>query len=123
MRLLDTMHWVKSSTIRDKYCVYAQCQYRRRLVSAHHLSSGRFHAIGGPGFSPPRSFSMPKIKVAKPVVELDGDEMTRIIWQAIKDKLIHPYLDVDLRYFDLSIEHRDATDDKVTVDAANAIRE
>ncbi|HEY0917831.1 NADP-dependent isocitrate dehydrogenase [Devosia sp.] len=66
---------------------------------------------------------MAKIKVANPVVELDGDEMTRIIWQAIKDKLIHPFLDVDLRYYDLSIEHRDATDDKVTVDAAHAIQE
>jgi isocitrate dehydrogenase len=66
---------------------------------------------------------MAKIKVAGPVVELDGDEMTRIIWSKIKDELIHPYLDVDLRYFDLSIEHRDATDDQVTVDAANAINE
>ncbi|MCH7231407.1 NADP-dependent isocitrate dehydrogenase [Glycomyces sp. L485] len=66
---------------------------------------------------------MAKIKVAGPVVELDGDEMTRIIWSKIKDELIHPYLDVDLRYFDLSIEHRDATDDQVTVDAANAIAE
>jgi isocitrate dehydrogenase len=66
---------------------------------------------------------MAKIKVANPVVELDGDEMTRIIWQFIKDKLIHPYLDVDLRYFDLGVEHRDATDDQVTVDAANAIKE
>ena len=65
---------------------------------------------------------MSKIKVANPVVELDGDEMTRIIWQAIKDKLIHPYLDVDLHYYDLGIEHRDATDDKVTVDAAEAIK-
>jgi isocitrate dehydrogenase len=64
-----------------------------------------------------------KIKVAGPVVELDGDEMTRIIWQFIKDRLIHPYLDVDLRYFDLSIQHRDATEDQVTVDAANAIKE
>jgi isocitrate dehydrogenase len=64
-----------------------------------------------------------KIKVAGPVVELDGDEMTRIIWQFIKDRLIHPYLDVDLRYYDLSIQHRDATDDQVTVDAANAIKE
>ena len=63
---------------------------------------------------------MAKIKVEGPVVELDGDEMTRIIWQFIKDRLIHPYLDVDLRYYDLSIEHRDATDDQVTVDAANA---
>ncbi|HSK56769.1 MAG TPA: NADP-dependent isocitrate dehydrogenase [Jiangellales bacterium] len=66
---------------------------------------------------------MAKIKVQGPVVELDGDEMTRIIWQFIKDQLILPYLDIDLRYFDLSIQHRDATDDQVTVDAANAIKE
>ena len=65
---------------------------------------------------------MAKIKVANPVVELDGDEMTRIIWQFIKDKLIHPYLDIDLEYYDLGIEHRDATDDQVTIDAANAIK-
>jgi len=63
-----------------------------------------------------------KTKVANPVVELDGDEMTRIIWAFIKDRLIHPYLDVDLEYYDLGIEHRDATDDQVTVDAANAIK-
>ena len=66
---------------------------------------------------------MSKIKVTGPVVELDGDEMTRIIWAFIKDQLILPYLDVDLRYYDLSIESRDATDDQVTVDAANAIAE
>lgn len=66
---------------------------------------------------------MSKIKVANPVVDLDGDEMTRIIWQAIKDKLIHPYLDIDIKYYDLSIENRDATNDQVTVDSANAIRE
>jgi isocitrate dehydrogenase len=66
---------------------------------------------------------MSKIKVANPVVDLDGDEMTRIIWQAIKDKLIHPYLDLDIKYYDLSIENRDATNDQVTVDSANAIRE
>ncbi|MDB5591584.1 NADP-dependent isocitrate dehydrogenase [Enterovirga sp.] len=65
---------------------------------------------------------MAKIKVANPVVELDGDEMTRIIWQVIKDKLIHPYLDIDLEYYDLGVEHRDATNDKVTVDAAEAIK-
>ncbi len=64
-----------------------------------------------------------KIKVANPVVEIDGDEMTRIIWQFIKERLIHPYLDVDLKYYDLGIEHRDATDDQVTVDAANAIKQ
>ncbi len=65
---------------------------------------------------------MAKIKVENPVVELDGDEMTRIIWQFIKDKLIHPYLDINLEYYDLSIENRDATDDQVTVDSANAIK-
>jgi isocitrate dehydrogenase len=65
---------------------------------------------------------MAKIKVANPVVELDGDEMTRIIWKLIKDKLIHPYLDVTLEYYDLGVEHRDATNDQVTVDAANAIK-
>jgi isocitrate dehydrogenase len=65
---------------------------------------------------------MSKIKVANPVVEMDGDEMTRIIWAFIKDKLILPYLDIDLKYYDLSIEHRDATDDQVTIDAAHAIQ-
>ncbi len=65
---------------------------------------------------------MSKIKVANPVVEMDGDEMTRIIWQFIKDKLILPYLDIDLKYFDLGIEHRDATDDQVTIDSANATK-
>ena len=65
---------------------------------------------------------MKKIKVKTPVVELDGDEMTRIIWQFIKDKLILPYLDIDLKYYDLSIENRDKTDDQVTVDSANAIK-
>jgi isocitrate dehydrogenase len=65
---------------------------------------------------------MAKVKVEGTVVEIDGDEMTRIIWQFIKDRLIHPYLDVDLDYYDLSITHRDATEDQVTVDAANAIK-
>src|SRR5271167_4245777 len=65
---------------------------------------------------------MPKIKVSNPVVEVDGDEMTRIIWHLIRDKLIHPYLDIDLQYFDLSIENRDATRDKVTIEAAEAIK-
>src|SRR6202046_4091167 len=68
-----------------------------------------------------RMMSMSKIKVLKPVVELDGDEMTRVIWQMIKDKLILPYLDIDLHYYDLGIEERDRTDDQVTVDSANAI--
>ncbi|MDV2984710.1 UNVERIFIED_CONTAM: NADP-dependent isocitrate dehydrogenase [Methylobacteriaceae bacterium AG10] len=65
---------------------------------------------------------MAKIKVANPVVELDGDEMTRIIWAEIKNKLIHPYLDLDLDYYDLGVEHRDATNDQVTIDAAEAIK-
>ncbi len=65
---------------------------------------------------------MAKIKVANPVVDLDGDEMTRIIWQLIKDKLIFPFLDLPIDYYDLGMEHRDATDDKVTVDAAEAIK-
>ena len=66
---------------------------------------------------------MAKIKVEKPIVELDGDEMTRIIWAFIKEQLILPYLDVELAYYDLGIESRDATDDQITVDAANAIKE
>ena len=65
---------------------------------------------------------MAKIKVTNPVVELDGDEMTRIIWQYIKDKLITPFLDVELLYFDLGMEYRDQTNDQVTIDAANAIK-
>src|SRR5918993_535514 len=67
--------------------------------------------------------SMAKIKVKNPVVELDGDEMTRIIWHLIRDKLIHPYLDIDLLYYDLSVEKRDETDDQITIDAANKTRE
>jgi isocitrate dehydrogenase len=70
-----------------------------------------------------KGLSMPKIKVKNPVVELDGDEMTRIIWQFIKDKLILPYLDIDLKYYDLGVEYRDKTNDKVTVDSANAIKQ
>ncbi|MCC6470480.1 MAG: NADP-dependent isocitrate dehydrogenase, partial [Alphaproteobacteria bacterium] len=65
---------------------------------------------------------MAKIKVKTPVVDLDGDEMTRIIWKFIKDKLILPYLDLKIEYYDLGIEYRDKTDDQVTVDAANAIK-
>src|SRR6187551_1091604 len=65
---------------------------------------------------------MAKIKVEGTVVELDGDEMTRIIWHFIKDRLIHPYLDLDLEYYDLSIQSRDASDDQVTIDAAHAIK-
>ena len=66
---------------------------------------------------------MAKIKVANPVVELDGDEMARIMWGFIKEKLILPYLDIDLKYYDLGIESRDATADQVTIDSANAIKQ
>ncbi len=65
---------------------------------------------------------MAKIKVANPVVEMDGDEMTRIIWQLIKDKLIHPYLDIDLKYYDLSVQKRDETNDQITIDSAEATK-
>jgi isocitrate dehydrogenase len=87
------------------------------------LPSWAFRAIGGASkMAATEEFSMAKIKVANPVVDLDGDEMTRIIWQAIKDKLITPYLDLDIEYYDLSVQNRDATNDQVTVDAANAIK-
>ena len=66
---------------------------------------------------------MDKIKVTTPLVEMDGDEMTRVIWKMIKDKLIFPYLDIDLKYFDLGVTKRDETDDAITVEAANAIKE
>ena len=66
--------------------------------------------------------SIPKIKVKNPVVELDGDEMTRVIWKDIKDKFIFPYLDIDLKYYDLGLEYRDETNDQVTIDAAEAIK-
>ena len=75
-----------------------------------------------PQFSEIQECPMAKIKVVGKVVELDGDEMTRIIWQNIKDNLINPFLDVDLEYYDLSVENRDATDDQVTIDAAHAIK-
>lgn len=70
-----------------------------------------------------KGFIMTKIKVLNPIVEIDGDEMTRVIWGWIKDKLIYPYLEVDLKYYDLSIQNRDATDDQVTIEAANAIKQ
>src|SRR6201996_9576882 len=66
---------------------------------------------------------MAKIKVKTPVVELDGDEMTRIIWQWIRERLILPYLDIDLKYYDLSVESRDDTNDQITIDSANAIKQ
>src|SRR5688500_14671008 len=70
-----------------------------------------------------RTPPMAKIKVKNPIVEMDGDEMTRIIWKKIREELILPYLDVDLKYYDLGVEHRDATNDQVTIDAANATKQ
>jgi len=66
---------------------------------------------------------MNKIKVVNPVVEMDGDEMTRVIWEFIKDKLILPYVDLDIKYFDLGVVNRDKTDDQITIDAAEAVKE
>jgi isocitrate dehydrogenase len=80
-------------------------------------------ASAAPTRSLPKDFYMAKIKVKNPVVELDGDEMTRIIWSFIKEQLILPYLDIDLKYYDLGIEARDASDDRITVEAAEAIKE
>lgn len=91
-------------------------------------TTSRFAAVNRSAFIP-SSFShaalrtmATKIKVKNPVVELDGDEMTRIIWKSIKDKFIYPYLDIDLKYYDLGLEYRDQTNDQVTVDAAEAIK-
>jgi isocitrate dehydrogenase len=80
-------------------------------------------AVGSTNFSPRRTMSsFKKIRVKNPIVELDGDEMTRIIWQDIKDRFIHPYLDIDLKYYDLGLEYRDKTNDQVTIDSAEAIK-
>ena len=93
-------------------------QLRRISALAAQLTNGR--AFSSP-LAARYASSFQKIKVKNPIVELDGDEMTRIIWQSIKDKLVNPYLDIDLKYYDLGIQHRDETNDKVTVDAAEAI--
>ncbi|KAJ3256062.1 isocitrate dehydrogenase (NAD(+)) idh1 [Boothiomyces macroporosus] len=86
------------------------------------LFSRKFSQTSNAALTTASVMSFKKISVAQPVVELDGDEMTRIIWQAIKDKLIFPFLDLDIKYYDLGMEYRDQTDDQVTVDAALAIQ-
>ena len=86
--------------------------------AAHALQANASHSAYTRGFATGHQ----RIKVHEPVVEMDGDEMTRIIWQDIKDKFIFPYLDIDLKYFDLGIQKRDETDDQITLDAANAIK-
>jgi isocitrate dehydrogenase len=93
--------------------LYAAADGATKPVGRHNKQPGKANGMGK---------AMTKIKVANPVVDLDGDEMTRIIWDFIKQKLIHPYLDINIDYYDLSIENRDATNDQVTVDAANAIK-
>src|SRR5690606_2010898 len=93
--------------------------FRRHICRFQHILRA---ASDGPSVLP-KGKSMAKIKVKTPVVDLDGDEMTRIIWQFIKDKLILPYLDIDIKYYDLGIESRDKTEDKITIDAANAIKQ
>jgi isocitrate dehydrogenase len=97
-------------------------QLRRATTERYNKRFIKFHTHGL-GRDIPRSFEMTKIKVKNPVVEMDGDEMTRIIWHKIREKLILPYLDIDLKYFDLGMESRDATDDKVTLDSAMATME
>lgn len=87
------------------------------------MFSKQIFAVGQRLMANSYCFANKKIKVSNPVAELDGDEMTRIFWQYIKDELIHPYLDLNIQYFDLGMEYRDKTDDKVTLDAAKAIKE
>jgi Isocitrate/isopropylmalate dehydrogenase len=99
----------KSSSLSPHISVIAV----RLSANARRIDGGqrrRMHSGGG------------KIKVKHPLVELDGDEMTRVIWKEIKDKFIHPYLDIDLKYYDLGLPYRDETDDQVTIDAAEAIK-
>jgi len=93
------------------------------ITRSSHSSFARSTASFGPAFTRARNMAtFNKIKVKNPVVELDGDEMTRIIWKDIKDKFIHPYLDIDLKYYDLGLEYRDETNDQVTIDSAEAIK-
>ena len=94
------------------------------MAGAHPVDWRAFTAYTAPQITPDKEArpGMAKIKVKTPVVEIDGDEMTRIIWQWIRERLIQPYLDVDLIYYDLGIEKRDETEDRITVEAAEAIR-
>src|SRR6187401_797613 len=94
-----------------------------RMRPEHAFAAPCPNAIAGRHFRDEERGPMERIKVAGTVVEMDGDEMTRIIWQLIKDKLIHPYLDIDLLYYDLSVQKRDETDDQITIDAANKTKE
>ena len=108
LKIVDKLSIVSNiSVIRLTIYCFFQLLLRVSSEIANHMLVGAF---------------MAKIKVSNPIVEMDGDEMTRIIWQKIKNKLIHPYLDIDLKYYDLGIEARDQTDDQVTVDAAEAIK-
>lgn len=92
---------------------YMSLASKPSFVEDRRINGGQFRGISNGG---------QKIKVKNPLVELDGDEMTRIIWKEIKDKFIHPYLDIDLKYYDLGLPYRDETEDQVTIDAAEAIK-
>jgi isocitrate dehydrogenase len=97
-------------------------QIGRHAERVNHSGAHRFNSHGLAADKIRRKHHMQKIKVSGTVVEMDGDEMTRIIWAAIKDKLIHPYLDLNLEYYDLSVQSRDATNDQITIDSANATK-
>lgn len=104
-------------------CLQPTAAYRPvSLLASSHNSSASRSRTARRSMASSSSNGFKKIKVKNPLVELDGDEMTRIIWQDIKDKFINKYLDIDLKYYDLGLEHRDATDDQVTIDAAEAIK-
>jgi isocitrate dehydrogenase len=111
------MNSIRTSLLRPRTAASPSVLHRAAVLSSTSSPSSR-----SPFLQARTMATIKKIKVKNPVVELDGDEMTRIIWQTIKDKFIHPYLDVDLKYYDLGLEYRDKTNDQVTIDAAEAIK-
>ncbi|ODV95947.1 hypothetical protein PACTADRAFT_41149 [Pachysolen tannophilus NRRL Y-2460] len=112
----------RQSQIRGAGFAAAKTVYSASVVASGSVSGRYFNYLSQRRLFHQSQQSLGKIKVKNPIVEMDGDEMTRIIWKFIKEKLINPYLDIDLKYYDLSIESRDKTDDKITVEAANAIK-
>lgn len=121
------MHASAAATFRRTALARPTSALRSGLLSSRLAASQSGAAAASPASLRAAAFvrtmaTANKIKVKNPVVELDGDEMTRIIWDDIKTKFIHPYLDIDLKYYDLGLEYRDKTDDKVTVEAAEAIQ-
>ena len=113
----------RRSPFQARHLYPSSCHLRMSSAASNRLAAEQGRIGGAKQSRGMASSSSPtKIKVKNPVVELDGDEMTRIIWQDIKDKFIYPYLDIDLKYYDLGLPYRDETDDQVTVDAAEAIK-